>query len=105
MTLLDAFAGTQVQIIVILIALDVVAGILASIAKKEFRFGKVAQFMKKPILAYVFGFAVVRMVGTAIPSLGFLVPAAFLLIAVAVGASIFRNLHRLGLPLPGSEKM
>lgn len=105
MTLIDAFAGTQVQIIVILIALDVVAGILASVTKKEFRFGKVAQFMKKPILAYVFGFAVVRMVGVAIPSLNFLVPAVFLLIAVAVGASIFRNLYRLGLPLPGSEKM
>lgn len=104
-TFVELFANTQTQIIAILLGLDVILGILSAVAKKEFRFGKVAMFMKKPVLAYLFGFAVLQLVAQAQPSLSFFVPAAFLLIAIALLASIARNLYRLGLPLPGTEKL
>lgn len=104
-TFVELFANTQTQIIAILIGLDVVLGILSAVAKNEFRFGKLAAFMQKPVLAYLFGFAVLQMLAQAQPSLSFFVPAAFFLIAIALLASISRNLHRLGLPLPGTEKL
>ena len=103
--LVDLFSTTQVQIIVALIAIDVVLGILGSVAAKEFRFGKLGAFLKGPVLGYVFGYGVLELVAEGIPSLAFLLPAAFLLIVISLAASLFRNLNKLGLPLPGSEKM
>lgn len=104
-TLTDVLATNLVQYIVILVAIDVVLGVVGAVIKKEFRFGKVAGFMKKGIVGYVFGFAVVQLVGQAIPSLNFLVPVVFVFVVVALLASIFRNLNKMGLALPGSDKM
>lgn len=101
--LVDLFANTQVQIIVALIAIDVVLGILGAVVRKEFRFGKVAAFMHAGVLAYVFGYAVLQLVAQGLPSLGFLVPVGFALVVVAQVASVIRNLKKLGLPLPGSN--
>ena len=98
------FGTLQMQIIVILIAVDVVLGIIAALIKKDFLFGKLANFMKGPILAYVLGFAVIEMVGQALPKLAYIVPVAFVLIAIALLVSILKNLGRLGLPLPGTLK-
>jgi phage-related holin len=103
--LVDLFSSTQVQIIVALIAIDVVLGVLGAVVKKDFRFGKLAGFMKGPVLAYVFGYAVLELVAEGIPSLSFVLPAAFLLVVISLVASLFRNLNKLGLPLPGSERM
>ena len=36
--------------------------------KKDFRLGKLAKFMKTPVLGYVLGFAVLEMVAVALPS-------------------------------------
>lgn len=102
---IDLFSTTQIQIIVALIGIDVVLGILGAVAKKEFRFGKLGGFLKGPVLGYVFGYGVLELVAEGIPSLAFLLPAAFLLIVISLVASLFRNLNKLGLPLPGSEKM
>ena len=102
---IDLFSTTQVQIIVALIGIDVVLGILGAVAKKEFRFGKLGGFLKGSVLGYVFGYGVLELVAEGIPSLAFLLPAAFLLIVISLVASLFRNLNKLGLPLPGAEKM
>ena len=99
--LIALFGTLQMQIIVILIALDVVLGIIARIVKKDFVFGKLANFMKGPILGYVLGFAVIEMVGQALPKLALIVPVVFVLIVIALLASILKNLGRFGLPLPG----
>lgn len=101
--LVDLFSNTQVQIIVALIAVDVVLGILGAVVRKEFRFGKVAAFMHAGVLAYVFGYAVLQLVAQGLPSLGFLVPVGFALVVIAQLASVVRNLKKLGLPLPGSN--
>jgi len=98
--LIALFGTTQMQWIVILIAIDVVLGIIASIVKKDLLLGKLANFMKGPILAYVLGFAVLEMVGQALPSLVYIVLVAFILIVIALLVSILKNLGRLGLPLP-----
>jgi len=98
------FATPQMQWIVILIGIDVVLGIIAALLKKEFVFGKLCNFMKGPVLAYVLGFAVIELAGSALPSLDFIVPVVFILVVIALLASIFGNLGKLGLPLPGSLK-
>lgn len=98
------FATAYMQWIVILLFIDVVLGIIASLAKKTFALGKLGNFMKGPVLAYVLGFAVITMVGQALPALAFIVPVVFILVVLALLASIFGNLGKLGLPLPGTSK-
>jgi len=99
-TLIPLFATSQMQYIVILLMVDVVLGIIGAIVSKDFVFRKVANFMKGPVLGYVLGFAVIEMVGQALPSLAFLVPTALVLIIIALLGSIIGNLGRFGLPLP-----
>ena len=95
------FKTSQMQWIVILLAVDVVLGIIAALVKKEFAFDKLGNFMKEPVLGYVLGFAVIEMVGQALPMLAYIVLAAFVLIVIALLVSILKHLGRLGLPLPG----
>jgi len=102
--LVALFGTVQMQIIVILIAIDVVLGIIGGVVKKDLVLGKLANFMKGPVLAYVLGFAVIEMVGQALPMLALIVPVVFVLIVIALLASILKNLGRLGLPLPGILK-
>ncbi len=102
--LIALFGTTQMQWIIILIAIDVVLGIIAAIVKKNLLLGKLANFMKGPILAYVLGFAVLEIVGQALPKLAYIVLVAFVLIVIALLVSILKNLGRLGLPLPAILK-
>jgi len=86
--------------IVILISLDVILGVIAALKNKEFALGKLAGFMKKGILAYVFGFAILVLVGQVIPSLSLMATVAYFLILLALVGSILDNLGKLGLPIP-----
>ena len=104
MDIIALFGTTQMQWIVILVAVDVVLGIIAALVKKEFAFGKLGNFMKEPVLGYVFGFAVIEMVGQALPKLAYIVPVVLVLIVIALLASILKNLGRFGLPLPAILK-
>ena len=72
--------------------------------KKDFRLGKLANFMVKPVLGYVLGFAVLEMVASALPSLAFVVMVAFVLIVLALVGSILNNLGKMGLGLPAYLK-
>ncbi len=94
------FATSQIQWIVTLIAVDVVLGIIAAIIKGDFRLGKVAKFMKKPVLGYVLGFAVLEIVALALPSLAILAWIAFILIILSLIGSILNNIARMGVSLP-----
>ena len=95
-----SLATNQIQMIVILILIDVILGIIAAFLKKEFVLGKLAGFMKKGVLAYVFGFAVISAVGEALPSLAIVATAAYWLIVLALIGSILDNLGKIGIPLP-----
>jgi len=94
----------QIHVIIILIAVDVVLGIISALVRKEFDWKKLANFMKGPVLGYVFGFVVLQAAVQALGTLHFVVKAAFVLIVIALFASIFRNLSRLGIPVPDSLK-
>lgn len=102
--LIALFGTTQIYWILILIAVDVVLGIIAAILKKDFQLGKLAGFMKKGVLAYVLGFAVLEMIAQALPSLAILVTVAFVLIVLALIGSILNNLAKMGLPIPAYLK-
>ena len=97
---MDILATSPIQIIVILIAIDVVLGIVAAFLKKEFVLGKVGGFMKRGVLKYVLGFALIELVGLAQPSLSLVVSAVFILVVAALLGSILDNLAKLGLPVP-----
>jgi len=102
--LVALFGTPQVNWILILIAVDVVFGIIAAILKKDFRLGKLANFMVKPVLGYVLGFAVLEVVAQALPSLALLVTVGFVLIILALFGSILNNLGKMGLSLPAYLK-
>lgn len=102
--MISLFGNYQMQIIVILLLADVVLGIIAACAKKVFDFRKLGNFMKGPVLGYVLGFAVIEIVGQALPHLSVIVSVAFVLIVIALLGSALKNLNRLGLPLPGFLK-
>ena len=102
---LIAVLGTsQVQWIVILIAVDVVLGIIAALMKKDFKLGKVAGFMKRGVLAYVLGFAVLVLAVEELPSLAMVATVAYWLILLALVGSILTNLAKMGLPIPSILK-
>jgi phage-related holin len=98
--LIDLFGTIQIQWILTLIVVDVVLGIIAALLKKDFRLGKLAGFMVRPVLGYVLGFVVLEMVAQALPSLAILVMVAFVLILLALIGSILNNLGKMGLKLP-----
>ncbi len=98
------FGTTQVQWIVTLIAIDVVLGIAAALAKKNFCLGKLANFMIKPILGYVLGFAVLEIVASVLPALVMVTTVAYFLILLALIGSILSNLAKFGLPIPAYLK-
>ena len=98
--ILNVLATSQIRNIVTLIGIDVFLGIIASLKTKEFVLGKLAGFMKRGILTYVFGFAVLILVGQALPSLDWVVSVAYYLVLLALVGSILDNLGKLGLPLP-----
>ena len=102
--LVALFGTPQVNWILILIAVDVVFGIIAAILKKDFRLGKLANFMVKPVLGYVLGFAVLEVVAQALPSLASLVTVGVVLIILALFGSILNNLGKMGLSLPAYLK-
>ena len=90
----------QIQWIIILLAIDVVLGITASLAKKNLRLGKIANFMVKPVLGYVFGFVVLVSAIAKFPSLAIVVTIAYFLIILALLGSILNNLGKMGIPMP-----
>ena len=95
--------GDQLQWILALIAIDVVVGIVAAAKRKEFRLAKVAGFMKRGILPYVFGLSILA---AAIPSDDFLAvrAAGFILIVLALAGSILNNVAKLGINIPAYLK-
>lgn len=97
---IEILATKEIQMIVTLIGIDVILGIIAALMKKEFILGRVAGFMKRGVLVYVFGFAVLSVVGKVLPSLAIIVTMSYWLIILALAGSILDNLGKVGLPVP-----
>ena len=101
---LISILAPQIKWIVVLIAIDVILGIIAALVKKDFRLGKVANFMWKPVLGYIFGFVVLARAVQVIPALAVLGTIAYILIILALIGSILNNLGKLGVTLPAYLK-
>lgn len=104
MDILDLFANSQMKWIVILIAIDFALAVIAAIIKNDFSFAKLGNVMKIPVLGYILGFAVIESVGISLPSINYVVSVVFILIVVALLASIIGNIGKLGVPVPKSLK-
>lgn len=98
--LIDLFANSQTQWILILIVIDVILGVISALIKKDFLLGKMAGFMKKAIMPYVLGYAVLNLAGQALPALSMFVKVAYILIILALVGSILGNLKKIGIPFP-----
>lgn len=98
--LLTLLQVPQMKWIIILIAADVVLGIIAALIRKDFRLGKLANFMFRPVLGYIFGFAIITLISQALPSLAMIAQVSYILIILALIGSILNNLSKSGLKLP-----
>lgn len=99
--LATAFGTWQIMAISILLAADLILGIAAAIASKEFNFNKVADFMKTGVIPYLFGFAIVEMVASQFGQTGQIaVMVVFVAIVLNFLGSIISNLANLGLNMP-----
>jgi phage-related holin len=90
------FGTTKIQFIVILIAIDVILGIIAAVKKKDFKIGKLGDFLKKGVIGYILGIAVLEAFASATPSLAWLVEIAYYLAIFAMIGSILTNIAKLG---------
>lgn len=93
------FGTSQIKWILVLIIIDVILGIIAALVKKDFRLGKLAGFMKKGILPYVFGFAILEAVVSVIPAFRMTLTVVYFFILLALLGSILNNLGKMGLPI------
>lgn len=96
-----AFGTWQMMFIAIFLAADIILGIAAAIASKEFNFNKVAAFMKTGVIPYLFGFAVVELFASQFGQLGQIVTTViFVAIVVNLLASSISSLANLGVHMP-----
>lgn len=104
MLFISTFGTWEMQVIVTLIAIDVLLGLIAALVKKTFILSKAADFMKGSVIYFIFGLAVVEEIGEQFPQLSFIVMASFILIIIVLLSSIFKNLGKLGIPVPNDLK-
>lgn len=105
------FNDTRVQIMLLLIALDLVLGVAASLKNGDFRLSFVADFARNDILGKVVPFAALYAgykfasgADIVIPGLDMQVvtDAAWAVVLAALGGSLLGSLKDFGLSLPNS---
>lgn len=100
-----AFGTLPIKFIAILLVADIILGIAAAIASKEFNFNKLAAFMSKGVVPYLFGFAVVEVVAFGFGTYGQMVATViFVAIVLNLLGSIISNLATLGVNMPSIFK-
>lgn len=96
-----AFGTWPMMFIAIFLAADIILGIAAAIASKEFNFNKVAAFMKTGVIPYLFGFAVVELFAVQFGQIGQIATTViFVAIVLNLIGSIISNLAHLGVNMP-----
>lgn len=96
----ELFADPQVNWIVWLIVIDYVLGFVAAINRKEWRLGQVAKVMRGPVLWYLLGYGVFKLVTLALPAFAPLLPLVWLIVIAALVGSILDNLAKFGIKIP-----
>lgn len=96
-----AFGTWPMMFIAIFLAADIILGIAAAIASKEFNFNKIAAFMKTGVIPYLFGFAVVELFAAQFGQIGQIATTViFVAIVLNLIGSIISNLAHLGVNMP-----
>jgi len=97
--LIEIWSLPMFKWIVWLILVDYILGFIGAILKKEFRLGKVAKVMGRPVLSYLFGYGVLVLVARAI-GLPILINFGFVIVVLALIGSILENLGKFGISIP-----
>lgn len=107
--ILHSFAGdTQVKAVVILIAADLVLGVLAAVKTNTFRLTYLSNFLRNDVIGKVLPwfalFAFGKTSGAAVLGVDFgtIADAAFIGVAAALAGSLASSLADLGVALPAA---
>ncbi|MDD5511382.1 MAG: hypothetical protein PHI12_11335 [Dehalococcoidales bacterium] len=92
--------GVKITTLVVLIAIDLLLGIIIAIKEKTFKFSKLANFFNTSILGMVGGYFLVGGLCLVHPEFDYLVVGAWGLIDVGLLGMIWNKLSKLGLPIP-----
>jgi|Deesub1362A_J573_1020465.scaffolds.fasta_scaffold03070_9 hypothetical protein len=108
--ILRAF-GAEIVMILGLVAADVLSGIGAALARKEFDWRRVADFYESNVIPKLIGWLALVVVSRTVvadllpPDYSFLAPgveyAGFAAVVIALGSSIVDNLRDIGVALKG----
>ena len=93
--------GAKLLTILVLIVVDLLAGVIVAVKEGTFQLSKIADFLNTSVLYYLGGYLVLGVAATAEPQIGApVVFAAWSLLGVTMIGSIFAKLKKLGLPIP-----
>ncbi|OGY24523.1 MAG: hypothetical protein A2Y57_01310 [Candidatus Woykebacteria bacterium RBG_13_40_7b] len=94
------------QLIIWLLVIEVILGIVAALNKGDFNLNHLGNYVRELVVGYVFGFAVVEMVGqVAQDFVGvWLVPVTFVILVLTLIGGILGNLDKLGVKMPSWVK-
>ena len=95
------------QAVLVLIAVDLILGIAASLKTKQFKFSWIAMFAQDDLLGKVFPWFIIYAAAKYAPNVAVLgidldaiEKVVFAAVAVALGGSLLSSLKDLGLPVP-----
>ncbi len=93
--------GQDIQFIFYGIAANVILGVLVSLIKGNFNFHHLSNFLHEMVLPYLFGYAVLRVVATNVPTYGTAITTtAYIFVILTLLAGIWEKLGHFGLPSP-----
>jgi len=100
------------QAVLVMIAVDLLLGVVASLKTHEFKFSWIAKFANDDLLGKVFPWFIVYAAAKYAPNVAVLgidlssiEKVVFGLVAVALGGSMLSSLKDLGVPLPAPAKL
>ena len=100
MIFIDLVGGLKLKTILVLIAADLLLGIILAFKNKEFSFQKLANFLMTDVFYYMGGYFVVGILGTIMPEFVQIVNVAAAAIVVTLTSFVLEKLKKLGLPIP-----
>lgn len=94
------YSNPQVKYLLILIAANLILGILSSLRARDFRLTAVADFVWDRVVPFVVGYGVVALIATVNPELAVVRDFVWAALTAALLGYVLVNLKELGVPLP-----
>lgn len=96
----ELFGNSQMSIIGWMVVINLLLGTVYALRKGDFNFSLLSDYLRDYVIPYVFGFAVIELLGTALPNLNWFVFVSFILVVLSLGSAILSNLHKFGVTMP-----